>query len=425
LGIFSKGRAFGVITIGLAALVLFATAGGGCARRPKPPPDPGPVVLASEPAGGSTGVAADAQIGLRFDRPMDIASVAERLAIDPAVEGCWSAEANLVSFQPVEPLRPGTTYRLTLSPGAAGLDGVVSQESGTWSFTVAGTSFGQLPALRDLPPLPVLPGVRALVFGRFGELYAASDEALGVLPPGGDEFQILSTGWWGIEDIAVDHEGRLWLLLAQKEDYRVVRLDEAGHEDRSLPLKQPVFARDDDWCWFYPRNLAALPDGDLLVLGTDRVRRLDPVTGEVKQDLGVGALSGAVTEGYFGPSGLVLEIERGTLHVNNGFDCSPSGGIVSISLSDGEVTETRRVGTANYHGLARDRWGNFYLVSQSAEPRHLLVFGPSGDPLGDLIDAPRQDPHGYLSGKLLVWDDVLYICSEQDGTIIRYALSHD
>jgi len=383
------------------------------------------VVVAPTPPDGATGVATDARIGLTFDRPMDITSVAQCLEIVPAVGGYWSADGNLITIQPAEPLRSGTTYRLTLSAGAVGLDGRVSSATGTWSFTVADPTYGRLPVLRDLPPLPALPGVRALAFGASGELYVASGETIGLLTPDSGEFQLLTTGWRDIEDVAVDPQGQVWLLIAQKDNYRVVRLDEAGYEDVTLPLEQPEFTNDEQWCWFYPKNLAFLPDGDLLVLGTDRVRRLDPVTGEIRQDLGVGVLSGAVTEGYFGPSGLVVDSDLGTLHVNNGFEYSANGGIVSIGISDGEVTGARRVGTGKYHGLARDCWGNFYLISQAAEPRHLLVFGPSGDPLADLIATPEQDPDGYLSGELLVWGDVLYVCSERDGFIIRYALTEE
>ncbi|KKM11228.1 hypothetical protein SY88_09825 [Clostridiales bacterium PH28_bin88] len=96
---------------------------------------------------------------------------------------------------------------------------------------------------------------------------------------------------------------------------------------------------------------------------------------------------------------------------------------MGIRLSDGEIVEAYRLGVDKYHGLTRDRWGNFYLISQSPEPRNLRVFGPDGSPLDALLKAPKQDPNGYQSQKLLIRDDVLYVTDGEKGMILRFALT--
>lgn len=421
-----------IVAITTAALIL-----GSAGCRPEPPvADTAPVVVGTEPADGAAAVSPDSRIGVSFSRSMQIASVAEHITITPAVAGPWRSEEGLVYIQPVEPLKPGETYTITLAPGALAEDGAACTAGGTWSFTVAEPSVGQLPGLRSLAPLPALPGVLALTFGPESgpsdvDLYVASDQEVGRLARAGSSaessggewsYETLSDGWSGIEDIAFDHEGNLWLAVAEKENYRVVRLGADGREVLTLPVDQPQYP-EGSWNWFYPRSLAFAPNGDILLLGTDRVRRMDPTTGEVREDLGVGVLSGAVTEGYFGPSGLLVDESAELVWVNNGFNYGPTGGVVGLSLVDGQVVESYRVGVSKYRGLARDQWGNFYLVSDFPEPHHLRVLGPDGLSLDNLA-VPDRDISGYAH-ELAVFGDILYVTDGHAGVILRYSLSGD
>jgi uncharacterized protein YfaS (alpha-2-macroglobulin family) len=82
-----------------------------------------PVVVASDPATGSE-VPLDTPITLRFDQPMDQASVESAFAIEPALNGelSWTAPDTAV-FTPADPMALGEIYNVRVAGTASGLNG--------------------------------------------------------------------------------------------------------------------------------------------------------------------------------------------------------------------------------------------------------------------------------------------------------------
>ncbi len=82
-----------------------------------------PQVVTSDPAPGGE-IPANAPITVRFDQPMDQASVEAAFAIEPAVSGELSwPEPAVAIFTPAEALAQGATYSVTLAETAASLNG--------------------------------------------------------------------------------------------------------------------------------------------------------------------------------------------------------------------------------------------------------------------------------------------------------------
>ncbi len=409
--------------LGLLLAVAAGGLAGGCVKAKT-----APVLVSVEPADGATGVDPGTVLRLVFDQPMS-SSGAGAASVDPPLPGGWYAEGNALTYHPIEPLLNGATYRINLAEGAVSLDGVASKSSGTWTFTVRDAVVGHQPVIRTLEPIEAFPGVRALAFGPEGELYAASDADVQVRASGVTAFAPYSSGWTSIEDVDVDASGRVWLLLAEKDNYRAVRLatpgtgggigPEGAPFDLTVAIPQPEYPSD-QWNWFYPKRLTLLPGGDLLILGTDRVVRLGQ-DGQVKAELGVGTLGGSCTEFYIGPAGMVLEGD--TLYVENGKGSADTRGFVGLSL-DGSKTKVYRFGVGGRGGLARDAWGDFYTVSRDpAEPLHLEVFGPEGDEIqGALSDSSANLDDQTEPGEMLIRDGVLYIAGGVEGEITRFSI---
>gem|GEM_PF-2649646 len=364
------------------------------------------------PADRTTSVYRLCRIGVEFDRPMDIDSVARHVRIEPPVAGGWEADQNLIYITPVEPLLPETTYTITLLPGATDVRGNKTESAGQWTFVTTPIVYSQLPTLTPRPQIE-LPGVRALAAGPEGKLYAASAGEVAAIDVGRDgsaKVTRLYGGFSDITDLDVDDEGRVWLLIAEKGAYRIVRLTAAGQADLTMPIEQPEQGAG-AFCWFYPRNLAILPGGHLLVLGTDRLRQYTPA-GEVEREIGLGLLAGGVTEEYFGPTGLVLD--GSTVYVNNGLAECPRGP-EAFELPARHL-RSYPIGVGKYTGLARDRWGNLYLQDDG----NLMVLGPDGDPLGALLELPEWEAYAY---ELLVYGDVLYAACPGRDAVLRWHLT--
>jgi hypothetical protein len=88
------------------------------------------------PAGGSQDVALDQALRVRFDLPMDRASVEDALSIDPPTAGTfgWDAD-NEVRFSPTAPgLLRGITYTISLTNTARSLAGTPLDKPISWSF---------------------------------------------------------------------------------------------------------------------------------------------------------------------------------------------------------------------------------------------------------------------------------------------------
>ncbi len=99
-----------------------------------------PVVLSMTPESGTTGVATDATISLRFDRLMDTASVdaATRLLPPVPFRASWTGPDLTIAFE--APLAFGTPYTVTVGADAADTDGspLAVPFSGTFTTVAAG-----------------------------------------------------------------------------------------------------------------------------------------------------------------------------------------------------------------------------------------------------------------------------------------------
>jgi hypothetical protein len=100
------------------------------------------------PADGTEGISVTAPIALVFDRALDPGSVrSDDFRIQPDVAGTLSAVAEpgaegmrqpgarLLRFTPSAPLAANTTYRISLAPGLAAMDGSTLAAQVSWSFT--------------------------------------------------------------------------------------------------------------------------------------------------------------------------------------------------------------------------------------------------------------------------------------------------
>ncbi|MBX3125819.1 MAG: Ig-like domain-containing protein [Polyangiaceae bacterium] len=81
-----------------------------------------PAVLRVEPRAGALGQPLTSRVGLAFSDQIDFTSVDEATVIlrkvgGPAVDGIRSYQSNIVSFAPLAPLEPNTTYELVLAKG--------------------------------------------------------------------------------------------------------------------------------------------------------------------------------------------------------------------------------------------------------------------------------------------------------------------
>ena len=94
-----------------------------------------PEVVETEPADGSTDVALEAPIELRFSTLMDTASVEAALRLRPsfAHEVRWSGQ--LLEILPTEPLQPETDYRVEIGEDAFDVSGVALEAPVDLSFT--------------------------------------------------------------------------------------------------------------------------------------------------------------------------------------------------------------------------------------------------------------------------------------------------
>lgn len=115
-----------------------------------------PQVVALEPNNGSANVLADAQIRVRFDRPVTAASLRPRFHIDPAIRGCdlqaaWTAAPDapcrlrlqhggsvLQLDHPAAPFSADTKYTLRLDGGFRDRLGVVNSLDHRWELTTRG-----------------------------------------------------------------------------------------------------------------------------------------------------------------------------------------------------------------------------------------------------------------------------------------------
>lgn len=123
----------------LVAVVLGALPLAAC--------DSPPQIIDIQPERGAGGVRSNEPVRIRFDRPVDQASVAARFGVTPATSGkvTWESASTLV-FQH-ESFLPGTTYSISLGPGYRDAQGVANPLRHSWSFITEGP-----PLLRSTAP---------------------------------------------------------------------------------------------------------------------------------------------------------------------------------------------------------------------------------------------------------------------------------
>lgn len=114
-------------------------------------PPPVLEVVGSEPSNGSTNVGLDATIAVAFSVPMDPAATIAAFTCVPALpEGGLAVNGSLLVWTGAAPLRPGTTYRVTLAANATAVDGAAL--GGAWSFAFATVPSSEVPVLVAAEP---------------------------------------------------------------------------------------------------------------------------------------------------------------------------------------------------------------------------------------------------------------------------------
>ncbi|MBC7224269.1 MAG: Ig-like domain-containing protein, partial [Anaerolineae bacterium] len=135
-------------------------AGGGKLAAPAPP-----VVLEHRPARGEE-VPPDTPVVIRFDQPMDPASVRAAFRITPEVPGDVEVEGGVVRFTPSAPYERGTRYQVTLEGDAKSQAGLPMGHPLTFAFRAAGrlevAEVQPADGAEDISPRPRL----AVVFNR-------------------------------------------------------------------------------------------------------------------------------------------------------------------------------------------------------------------------------------------------------------------
>ncbi|HNT30081.1 MAG TPA: Ig-like domain-containing protein, partial [bacterium] len=82
------------------------------------------------------GVSPDGAFLLKSKKPLDRASFADRIQIEPAIAGefTWSDDSTEVTFVPAASLSAGTNYQVTVDPGAKNAEGEEFGRELQWSF---------------------------------------------------------------------------------------------------------------------------------------------------------------------------------------------------------------------------------------------------------------------------------------------------
>jgi Tol biopolymer transport system component len=98
-----------------------------------------PRLLEVSPAPGTRRVSAGEPLRLRFSRRMQTASIANHLQIEPAREGAFNWEANVLSFTPDTPWPNGITVTVQLKAGAyaANFPQLPVTRGKSWSFSIS------------------------------------------------------------------------------------------------------------------------------------------------------------------------------------------------------------------------------------------------------------------------------------------------
>lgn len=118
------------VFLGFTLIVLIAAIFLGYARVMRPE------IISIQPDDGASSISVTSQVRIEFSRPMDHASVANRIKIDPAQEGEYRWEENMLIFTPDQTWANGKEITVTLEEGARATNPLSFPMRGeTWSFT--------------------------------------------------------------------------------------------------------------------------------------------------------------------------------------------------------------------------------------------------------------------------------------------------
>ena len=93
-------------------------------------------ISSTYPENGAQYVPKDSGIEMTFNRRIK-ETAKQHFSIEPAVEGNFWLDGQLLTFYPTEPMQLDTTYTVTLSSGVQALDGSLLEQAYTFSFRVA------------------------------------------------------------------------------------------------------------------------------------------------------------------------------------------------------------------------------------------------------------------------------------------------
>ncbi|MBN2550381.1 MAG: PD40 domain-containing protein, partial [Anaerolineales bacterium] len=95
-----------------------------------------PRLVSYTPADGSRDVSASAPIQITFSRRMDLASIQERLTLQPRIPGDFSWQGSTLVFTPQDPWPAGAAVKVSLAAGsrAAAFPALTLSQEVNWSF---------------------------------------------------------------------------------------------------------------------------------------------------------------------------------------------------------------------------------------------------------------------------------------------------
>jgi len=108
-----------------------------------------PVVVLGWTPSTTQGVPLNGRLTVYFNQAMDWPSVVRAWRLSPSVHGAFLFAGTSVSFTPSRPLRPGSSYTLTLDPAARALNGATLRRTFSIAF-----STGDALGVRSFTPFP-------------------------------------------------------------------------------------------------------------------------------------------------------------------------------------------------------------------------------------------------------------------------------
>ena len=143
-----------------------------------------PRLVNFRPADGSSNVPTSAPIEIAFSIRMNLASIQERLTLQPNVPGAYSWQGNTLVFTPRDPWSAGATVKVSLAAGSrtASFPALALSQEASWSFTI------RQPRLLYLFPADGLANIYLL------NPFTGESEALTEIPGGVQDFSVNAGG---------------------------------------------------------------------------------------------------------------------------------------------------------------------------------------------------------------------------------------